>query len=81
MVYVYVIESQATGRRYVGIAEDVPRRLKEHNAGRSKSTRPYCPWVLVYQEEHEAHEAARAREKYLKTSAGRRYLKKLLDKG
>lgn len=80
MVYVYVIESQKDGRRYVGIAGDVPRRLSEHNAGRSKSTRPYCPWMLAHQEDYETHEAARAREKYLKTSAGRRYLKKLLEK-
>ncbi|MCO6478362.1 MAG: GIY-YIG nuclease family protein [Phaeodactylibacter sp.] len=79
MVYVYVIRSLETGRHYVGIAQDVGRRLKEHNAGRSRSTRPYAPWELVHVEGFNSHEEARAREKYLKSSAGRRYLKQLLE--
>jgi len=78
MVYVYVIRSIGSGRRYVGIAQDVGRRLEEHNAGRSRSTRPYLPWEIAHQEGCETHEEARVREKYLKSAAGRRYLKKAL---
>ena len=78
MVYVYVIRSRAGGRRYVGITGDVRRRLEEHNAGRSASTRAGRPWELAYEEAYESHEEARRREKYLKSSAGRRYLKRVL---
>ena len=31
--WVYVLESEATGRYYIGSAEDVHFRLGEHNAG------------------------------------------------
>ena len=81
MVYVYVIQSEPSGRRYVGIAQDLSRRLKEHNGGQVNSTKAYAPWKLVYQETFTSHAEARLREKYLKSSAGRRYLKKILGEG
>ncbi|MCB9301791.1 MAG: GIY-YIG nuclease family protein [Lewinellaceae bacterium] len=80
MVYVYVIQSEPSGRRYVGIAQDLNRRLKEHNGGQVNSTKTYAPWKLVYQETFTSHAEARPREKYLKSSAGRRYLKKSWEK-
>ena len=78
MVIVYVIQSRASGRRYVGITRDLIRRLEEHNSGQSSSTKVHRPWEIAYQEGCETHEEARAREKYLKSAAGRRYLKKVL---
>ncbi|HCE43781.1 MAG TPA: hypothetical protein DET40_09555 [Lentisphaeria bacterium] len=45
MFYVYIIQSQTSGRFYVGHTEDIDNRLNEHNSGKSKSTRnkgPYC---------------------------------------
>ncbi len=78
MVYVYVLQSETTGRRYVGMAQDLGRRLKEHNTGQVNSTRANAPWRLVYEEECADHESGRRREKYLKSSAGRRFLKKVL---
>jgi predicted GIY-YIG superfamily endonuclease len=74
---VYVIKSQKNGIRYVGMSQDVARRLEEHNAGKSKFTSGHTPWDLVYEEEAETSIEARAREKYLKSAAGKRYLDKL----
>ena len=74
---VYVLKSQKNGTRYVGISENVERRLAEHNAGKSKFTSGHTPWELFYVEEAESSISARAREKYLKSSAGRRFLNKL----
>jgi len=41
MYYVYILLNEAKTRTYTGIARDVEKRLKEHNAGRVKSSRPY----------------------------------------
>ena len=78
MYTVYVLKSLKDGRQYTGSTEDLERRLKEHNAGKTASTRRRRPFVLVHTEEYESREAAEDRERYLKTGKGREELKKLL---
>ena len=78
MWYVYVLRSLKNGRHYVGMSQDVSRRLKEHNDGRTRSTKSRKPFEIVYTEECENREAARKRERYFKSGAGRRYLDKIL---
>ena len=80
MFVVYVIQSQKDSRLYKGFTSDIKKRLKEHNSGKSKSTKPYLPWVLVYSENVPNRIEARTREKYLKSGIGRDYLKKILKK-
>ncbi|MGA3246460.1 MAG: GIY-YIG nuclease family protein [Bacteroidota bacterium] len=75
-IHVYVLRSVADGDRYVGLSTDVPHRVEEHNAGKVKSTKARVPFVLVYQEPFDTLIEARAREKYFKTAAGRRWLDK-----
>ena len=75
---VYVIKSLVSNVRYVGMSEDIDRRISEHNAGKSKYTSGHVPWELLYFEEADSRLAARAREKYLKSAAGRRFLDKIL---
>ena len=79
MYYVYVIKSEIDGRHYKGLTENPENRLKEHNSGKTKSTRPYKPWVLVLIEEFDNLEEAKKREKYFKSGIGREYLKRLMD--
>ena len=71
---VYILYSQGTERYYVGSTQDVPKRLREHNAGKSLSTRAGAPWQLVLVEEfatrseavrHEARVKGRGIERYL----------------
>jgi predicted GIY-YIG superfamily endonuclease len=81
MVYVYVLKSLTDGARYTGMAIDVTKRLAEHNAGKNKYTKGHMPWVVVYTEEHSDWGAARKREVYLKSAAGRRWLDKELKEG
>jgi len=76
MVYVYVLVSKKSGKLYVGITKDLDKRLAEHNAGKSKFTKGHIPWIRVYQETHEDYPSARKREKYLKSAAGKKWLKK-----
>ena len=74
--WVYVIESETTGTFYKGMTSDLDARLKQHNWKKVKSTQHGVPWKFIYTELFETKEAALAQEKYFKTAAGRRYLKK-----
>ena len=76
MHYVYVIRSRVNGRFYVGMTADVDKRLKEHNSGRTKSTKGYLPWTLVFKEDFQSRAEARLREKYLKGGSGKEFIKK-----
>ncbi len=78
MFYAYVLKSVNHDFIYKGHCENPEERIKQHNSGITESLRPYLPVKLVYKEEFTTREEAIAREKYFKTSAGRRYLKKKL---
>jgi putative endonuclease len=78
MYYVYVLKSISSGRLYKGFCSNLERRLLEHNAGKTKSIKAFAPWKIVYFEEFNSLDEAISRERYLKTSAGRRFLKKTL---
>ena len=77
-IYVYVLKSLSSNKTYTGMSEDVNRRLKEHNSGKSKFTKSYIPWEIVYTEKCESREEARRKEKYFKSAAGRKRIKHLL---
>jgi predicted GIY-YIG superfamily endonuclease len=58
MWFVYVLKSISSGKHYVGIAQDVNKRLQEHNAGKSKFTsfrrHPATPKGAAYRNIHPA---------------------------
>ena len=64
--FVYLLRC-ADGSLYTGITNDVPRRLKQHNAGTaSRYTRSRLPAVLVYQEAQASRSHALKRELAIK---------------
>lgn len=78
--YVYVLKSDSDGQFYVGLTNDLPRRLEEHNSGKVASTKKRIPFELIYWEGClNRHDAAR-REKYLKTAWGKRYIKTRIER-
>jgi len=80
MYSVYLLRSSIkSDQLYVGYTEDLESRLKKHNAGEVKSTRPYRPWVLIYYEVFTSKKDAKQREQYLKTTKGRRTLRIMLQ--
>ena len=79
--YAYVIYSPAYERYYKGHCGELKSRLRWHNSGKTKATKPYRPWKLIYYEEFGTRQEAIEREVYFKTAAGRRYLKEQMDKG
>ena len=76
--YTYVIQSEVDGRFYKGQTENIVSRILQHNSGKTKSTKGYLPWKLVYFEKFKTREEALLREKYFKSGVGREFLKKLL---
>jgi predicted GIY-YIG superfamily endonuclease len=78
MCTVYVLWSERLQKRYIGSTRDFPKRLREHNAGKNKFTKGGIPWSVIYQEDLPDYSAARRREIFLKTGAGRAWLDELL---
>jgi putative endonuclease len=78
MVYVYVIQSEKDKKLYVGFTKDLKKRIALHNNGKVTSTRERRPLKLIYYEASLNQEDAIRREKYLKSSWGKRYLKSRL---
>jgi putative endonuclease len=76
--FVYALKSVKRNYIYVGLTDNIERRIAEHNSGRSKTTKPYAPFILILTEEFPSRIEARKREKYLKSGIGKEYLKKLL---
>jgi putative endonuclease len=72
----YILYCADHNRFYKGHCEKLEERLNQHNHGHTPSTKPYIPWKLVYFEEFEKRIDAVNREKYFKSAAGRRFLKK-----
>lgn len=77
MYFVYILRSLINGRNYTGSTNNLERRLKEHNLGKSKYTKLTRPFKLVYKEEYLTRLEARRRELFFKTGKGREFLKTL----
>ena len=71
----YVLKSLTYKRFYVGLTDDIDRRVKEHNNGKTRSTRFYGPWNLLFYEPYQTRIEARKREKYLKSGIGKEFIK------
>ncbi|MCX6809357.1 MAG: GIY-YIG nuclease family protein [Candidatus Berkelbacteria bacterium] len=76
--YVYLLESLKDYRWYTGYTNNLQRRLKQHNAGYNFSTKSRLPFRLIYCEICLDEKDAVAREKYLKSGMGKRYLRNRL---
>ena len=74
--YVYAIASQIHNYIYVGLTNNINRRVGQHNKGKERTTRIYRPFELIYSENLPSRIAARQREKYLKSGSGKEFLKK-----
>ena len=75
MFYTYILKSKTTGHLYTGYTNNLRKRLEEHNNGKSGWTRQRRPFALIYYEACLNEYDARAREKYLKSGMGKRYIK------
>jgi putative endonuclease len=70
MYWCYVIYSSPRGQYYIGVTDDVSRRVQEHNNGISKWTKGKGPWQLEVSKEFISLGEARKFENLLKRQKG-----------
>ena len=73
MITVYAIKSLIRNYIYVGMTNDLTRRLVEHDNGENKSTKAYKPFILIYSETFPDRASAREKEKFLKSGIGKNF--------
>ena len=78
MYYVYVLYSLKDKGMYIGQTAHLIQRIKQHQSGKVKSTKSRRPFVLVYMQKANSRAEALQLEAALKTSKGRRILRKRL---
>jgi putative endonuclease len=62
------------GKRYVGITNDLPRRLREHRYKPTKGGQLLGVFSVLYTEELPDYKTARERERFFKSGKGRKWL-------
>lgn len=73
--YVYVLRSLKSGKWYIGVTNNLRKRFNEHQTGKSVYTKGRGPFEIIYYEAGINRLDAEARETYLKSGMGRKYLK------
>lgn len=75
MHFVYILQSLKDRKMYVGITKELSLRLKKHRSGEVESTKERRPLRLIGFEAYLTKNEAAKREKYLKSSDGKKELK------
>ncbi len=81
MSYVYILQSERSGRYYIGSSEDPQRRLEEHNNGRTASTKNKGPWKICLAQEYPSTLEARQMELRLKRFKSRKIIEQIIKDG
>ncbi len=78
MWYIYILRSNKDRQLYVGLTNDLKKRVSEHNKGKVPSTYLRRSFKVIYYETHtDRHDAAK-RERFLKTGWGKNWIKRTL---
>ena len=78
MYITYILQSEKSGRFYIGHTEDIDVRLRRHNNGMVTATRNKGSWKVVYSECFGTKAEANRRELEIKSKKSRLYIKKLI---
>ena len=77
--FVYILQSESTGRYYVGQTEHLEERIAYHQAGYSKALRNRGPWKLVHSEPYLTRSQAVRREQAIKRQKDRNFIDELVS--
>jgi len=80
MYYVYVLQSESTGRFYVGQCDHLIRRFHAHQDGRNKATRNRGPWWMPYFEVFDSRAEAMARERSIKAKKSAYSVRRIIQR-
>ena len=78
MYYVYILWTAAESKFYIGYSADLKRRISEHKAGEVHTTVRFKNPELIFYEAFSSKKDALRRERYFKTSKGKKTLKLML---
>jgi putative endonuclease len=79
MAYVvYVLFSESYNKHYYGFTSNLTSRMLSHNELGHDWTAKYRPWKIIYTKEFNDKKEAMEHEKWLKSGAGRAYIKSIL---
>lgn len=79
MFYFYIPRSLKNGKLYLGQTTDLKARVKSHNAGENKATKPNIPYELLFYSAFKKEKDAINCEQYFKTTAGWKRIHKMLE--
>lgn len=72
-VLVYILKG-SDNTFYTGLTKCLQKRLEQHYAGESKSTKHKRPLELVWHDRFQGYKAARVVEKYIKSKGALKFL-------
>lgn len=79
MYYFYILRSLKSSKLYLGFTPNLKERIRSHNAGENKATKPNIPYKLIFYcgfiDEGDAVNC----EKYFKTTAGWKRIHRMLE--
>lgn len=79
MYYTYLLENQKDKSWYIGYSSNLKKRVSDHISGNgAQTTKHKTDWKLIYYEAYLNKKDAEGRERFLKSGAGRKYIKKQL---
>ena len=78
MIFVYALFDRKSSEIYVGMTNNIERKVAEHRRGQSKYTRKFKSIECLLLEEYASYGEGRKREKYLKSGCGKEFLKEIL---
>ena len=78
MWYVYILKSLKTDRYYIGHTENLEKRLRQHNSGKTRSLKAYLPFEIIHSEKHDTKQEAYSRERRIKSYKGGEAFKRLI---
>ncbi|MCP4715752.1 MAG: GIY-YIG nuclease family protein [Deltaproteobacteria bacterium] len=83
MFYIYILQSQSTGRFYIGSTDNLQRRVAQHNDPDyrgSKTTKRFTgPWVIVHSESFATRSEAVRRERQIKSWKNKKAIAALIE--
>ena len=80
MYKIYWLINEEKTKTYVGFSNRLNKRLLEHKSKKIKTTKKFGNFKVYLLEEINTLEDARRRERYWKSSAGRKKLKEYFNK-
>ena len=79
MFVTYVLHSTVHNKIYIGYTSDLIDRFHSHNESAAKGyTIRFRPWEVIHVEFFESKQEAMRREKELKSSRGRDFIRKII---